>query len=317
MESIVGRLKQAIDELKIIRSKSSITLIKPSEWKALTDIQKYNVFDRISKMEEKINTNIKNIEIVAQKAVDAAHTANLSKETALEAGRLSTTIYNSFINMSEGMRQDINTMIESEKNLMNVIRDQISLVSTSFNDFGEEIKYRATILGTGSEELIKQLEDAAREIQIPLNKVIAEAKAIRIPFFLDIFGIGRAIGHAISAFAHLTFAPYGGENSVLFECIEAFLQISDAFKRLKDGFTGFGGGVSEKADNLGSTIDKAMVEIKITLSEFMASFETVFTNMSYRMKVGEDTSQQIIEEREKKEAERQAEYEQWRSEVAS
>ena len=145
-------------------------------------------------------------------------------------------------------------------------------------------------------ELARQLGDAAKEIDKPLDYVIdrtkdmyddirSAARSLRRADALGAAGhIYDAIQNARKALEVLTYKGYGGQNSVLLELIEALKQITSAGLQVKNSVYKFGNDFGNDSDSIKNTIEVSITEIDDSMNSFIQSFYSVFENMQLRLK---------------------------------
>ena len=308
----VRRLRQEIAELRKWKDSDAIPKIN----KSLTNIENINtnitskILPDIQNIHTDISANlVPRINDATQKSLDASNIAVFAKNAsesarneALGAAELVKKFYGMFQDVGNGLVTDMKNVVDKEKRLMEVMAYETGRIKTVFTDFGVEVKDRSIDVAASMQELAKQLIDAVEEIKIPMD--VAATNGLRIlprANRLDWLGALSAAYHCI---AYMVWAGYGGQNSVLLETIEAFVQISRASTRLRSDFNYFGSGVSRNAEDISLQISRSVNNIKLALNDFIGSFQNVFYNMSMRLQTSADKAQQILSQKELREKER-------------
>jgi len=198
--------------------------------------------------------------------------------------------------VSEGLINDINEFNQNASYLVSVILTDLGHISATFQEFGSNVLQNSIEVSRDIEGLVNQLRDAVNEISVPLNYVADQARSMatniadawdlaqKLDYLGSIGELVEALNNAKNGFEVLTFKPYGGQNSVFFEIIEAFNQISNAFFELKDSMTKLGSDLSSDGEDIKDVIIMAKTDIDDATNKFLSSFLKIFNNMTLRLK---------------------------------
>ncbi len=234
-------------------------------------------------------TNAKNAASTATTAATTASNAldnvkvvqNKLNETVTSVNQMGGDVKQIYVRLqrsSAQLQKDAETIQSSALNMHKVITGEATNIQKAFTKYGIDISGSAMGIANSTTGVARQMSDAYREIRVPLGQVSAHAKAVATyANQWNIFGVGI---HAYYALAYLTFAGYGGQNSVLLEVIEAFSQINAAFNSLSSNFSKFAN-ISKSAPVVLSNVMKtSFTNISNVISVFGNTFSNLANNLS-------------------------------------
>ncbi|MHA1251427.1 MAG: hypothetical protein ACTSRP_15660 [Candidatus Helarchaeota archaeon] len=230
------------------------------------------------------------------RAEEILSTVSELRDSAREAAKNAKNAYDRLAYVGDGMVNDLKNLMQNTSYLLSVLKVDLANIAATFRDFGTHTLSNAKTLTEKLAELARQLGDAAKEIDKPLDYVIdrtkdmyddirSAARSLRRADALGAAGhIYDAIQNARKALEVLTYKGYGGQNSVLLELIEALKQITSAGLQVKNSVYKFGNDFGNDSDSIKNTIEVSITEIDDSMNSFIQSFYSVFENMQLRLK---------------------------------
>lgn len=275
-------------------------MVERYEEKLRKTVEDLNVFDRLTVLNNRIkmieswkdinaipqiSQNIDNIIVISNeiknqvypRIVNAQEEARKSITYAEDSIIKANHVITKLKKIGTGLQSDAKNLSNASDIVIKTVQNEFNVISGAFVAYGTALKEAGGHVTAEAKQVGEEMLSAYREIKVPMSRVkhyvnlVAKPKLTDLPFiFLNI----------AMAFNHMVILSYGGQNSVIWEVIEAFNAISKEFKDLGQAFWNFGETLYDAsrilADNIKNSIDK----IGGSITAFVDAFKMLGINLA-------------------------------------
>ena len=189
-----------------------------------------------------------------------------------------------FETLGDGVKHDITIVGQQSINLITTLKTEAKAIQTEFIGFGTDVKKESTDIAEGMVRLSKEMIDAIKEIKPTMENAIIHGKRINSRRKRNDW-LG-AFSSAYTVVKRFLWEGVEGNDGILPEVMEAFLQISSAAKNLRNQFQDFGGILNYRTSKISNQVEASGANISGEMTALTNSLKGLFGNMSNRIKGG-------------------------------
>lgn len=229
----------------------------------IPSVQELNMYNRLHKIEERIGEH-------SERIAENLNLIKINTEKAVKAANTSLRVENNMVSASSVLATDTKNIQVSGTKLQNTIKKEVGNIEMAFEEFGKETKNSASHVSGSLSGLGSEFINTANRISYPLSVISTYAARFRNDGII--------------------YMPYNGyvcflygfvrSNGALPALRTSFSYLRNRCNTLSNSFSNYGNTVSANASKLKNTINKAIDNINIALTEFLNSFGLMGSNLS-------------------------------------